>query len=196
MDDGGDLMTKTNQSEWLSWLKAFIIALFLVWIIRTFLIVPIRIEGPSMKPTLSDQDFVIAEKITYYFSSPDRFDVIIFHATEKKDYIKRVIGLPGETVAYENDQLYINDQLIEEPFLTDNTTQQSSETPFTQDFNLLEGIPGQHQFIPEGYYLVLGDNRQDSTDSRSNSIGLISEDEIVGKARFIYWPVKQAGLVH
>lgn len=189
-------MNENNQSEWISWLKAFIVALFIVWILRTFLIVPIKIDGPSMNPTLSNGDFVIAEKVSYYFSTPKRFDVIIFHATEEKDYIKRVIGLPGETVKYQNDQLYINDQVINESFLTDYLTQRSEDTLFTEDLNLFDDISGQYETIPSGYYLVLGDNRQDSTDSRNNSIGLVSESDIVGKARFIYWPFGQAGSIY
>lgn len=189
-------MTEEKQSEWVSWLKAFIIALFIVWLVRTFLIVPIKIDGPSMEPSLSDQDFVIAEKISYYFSRPKRFDVVIFHATEEKDYIKRVIGLPGEKIEYKEDQLHINDQIIDEPFLTDFLNQRSADTPFTGDFNLTDDISGGFESIPEGYYLVLGDNRQDSTDSRYKSIGLVSEDEIFGKARLIYWPMDRISIVN
>lgn len=196
MDDGGAVMKEKEQSEWLSWLKALIIALFLVWLIRTFLIIPIEVDGPSMEPTLHNGDYMIAEKISYRFSSPQRFDIVIFHATEDKDYIKRIIGLPGEVVEYKDDKLYINDQFIEEPYLAEHLAQLQSDTLYTVDFNLTEDIIGQHQTIPEGYYLVLGDNRSNSTDSRSDLVGLVSEDDIIGQARFIYWPFKRIGLVN
>ena len=189
-------MKEKEQSEWLSWLKALIIALFLVWLIRTFLIIPIEVDGPSMEPTLHNGDYMIAEKISYRFSSPQRFDIVIFHATEDKDYIKRIIGLPGEVVEYKDDKLYINDQFIEEPYLAEHLAQLQSDTLYTVDFNLTEDIIGQHQTIPEGYYLVLGDNRSNSTDSRSDLVGLVSEDDIIGQARFIYWPFKRIGLVN
>ncbi|WP_440895290.1 signal peptidase I [Amphibacillus sp. Q70] len=179
-------MKEKEQSEWLSWIKAFIVALFLVWLVRAFIIIPIEVEGPSMSPALIDQDYLIVERLSYQLSNPKRFDIIVFHATEQKDYIKRVIGLPGETVEYKEDHLYVNNQLVEEPFLADHLNDNQHNSPFTNDFNLAEGIPGQHQVIPEGYYLVLGDNRQNSTDSRM--IGLIPEEDIIGQARFIYWP--------
>lgn len=196
MDDGGEMkMTKEKeQSEWVGWFKAFIVALLLVWIVRTFIIIPIEVDGPSMSPTLIDQDYLIVEKISYQFSNPKRFDIIVFHVTEDKDYIKRVIGLPGETVEYKNDQLYINDQLVEEPFLSDYLSENNFSSPYTNNFTLTEDIPGQHQTIPEGYYLVLGDNRQDSKDSRM--IGLIPKENIMGKARFIYWPFNRISSVN
>lgn len=193
LDDGGEMMKEKGQSEWLSWIKAFIIALFLVWLVRAFIIIPIEVEGPSMSPTLVDQDYLIVEKLSYQLSNPNRFDIIVFHATEERDYIKRIIGLPGETVEYKEDQLYVNNQLVEEPFLADQLSENQLNFPFTNDFNLAEGIPGRHQEIPEGYYLVLGDNRQNSTDSRM--IGLISEEDIIGRARFIYWPFSRISLL-
>lgn len=196
MDDGGVVMKENEQSEWLSWLKALIIALFLVWLVRTFLIIPIEVDGPSMEPTLNNSDYLIAEKVSYRFSDPKRFDIVIFHATADKDYIKRVIGLPGEVVKYKDDQLYINDQLIEEPYLKEHLAQRQSESNYTADFSLTEDILGQHETIPAGYYLVLGDNRSNSTDSRSNLVGLVSEEDIIGQARFIYWPFKRVGLVN
>lgn len=196
MDDGGVVMKENEQSEWLSWLKALIIALFLVWLVRSFLIIPIEVDGPSMEPTLNNSDYLIAEKVSYRFSDPKRFDIVIFHATEEKDYIKRIIGLPGEVVEYRDDQLYINDQLIEEPYLKALLAQRQSESNYTADFSLTEDILGQYETIPDGYYLVLGDNRSNSTDSRSDLVGLISEEDIIGQARFIYWPFKRVGVVN
>src|SRR5699024_2158213 len=123
-----------------------------------------------------------------------RFDIIIFQATENKDYIKRIIGLPGETIEYKDDQLFVDGEHVEEPFLQEYLANDQSDKLYTEDFKLTEDIPGQHQSIPEGYYLVLGDNRRDSTDSRM--IGLIAEDDIDGKARFIYWPFGRIGSVN
>lgn len=177
---------KTKKKELLSWFQAFIIAIILVWSVQRFIIVPVEVDGESMNPTLNDQDHLIIEKIPYRFFDPDRFDVIVFEVSEKRDYIKRIIGLPGETVEYKDNQLFIDGDPIEEPYLT--------EAFYTGDFTLEDDIPGRHELIPEGSYLVLGDHRQHSEDSRM--IGLIKEDDIIGKAKFIYWPFSRIGLVN
>ncbi|MHA6251315.1 signal peptidase I [Oceanobacillus sp. CAU 1775] len=175
-------MAKKKKKEWLEWLKALLVALGLAFIVRMFLFAPIIIDGPSMLPTLHDRDQMIVNKFSYYFSEPERFDVIVFHAPMQKDFIKRVIGLPGEHVAVVDNVLHIDGEPVEENFLSDaNEELSSARTDFT-----LEGLPGGHSEIPEGHVFVLGDNRGDSTDSRR--IGVVSMDEIVGEASFIYWP--------
>lgn len=184
-----------GKSELFDWIKAFIIALVAIFIIRTFLFSPIIVDGPSMLPTLHDRDQMIVDKITYRFKQPERFDIVIFHATTEKDYVKRVIGLPGEHVAVRDDILYINDEKIEEEYLSETKSLLSNDETLTEDFSLEEITAYQYDEIPEGYLLVLGDNRHDSTDSRSSSLGLVSIDEIIGKSRLIYWPLKRIQLV-
>lgn len=175
-----------KRNELFDWIKAIIIALIVAFIIRAFIISPIIVDGPSMQPTLNDRDQMIVNKFNYHFSDPNRFDIVIFHATEEKDYIKRVIGIPGDYVEVKEGELYINNEKAEEYFLPDD------EAFATTDFKL-ESLPGNYEVIPEGKVLVLGDNRSNSTDSRS--IGLVDIDEIVGKASLVYWPFDRVQFV-
>lgn len=184
-------MAKKKKKEWVEWVKALLIALGLAFIVRMFLFAPIIIDGPSMLPTLHDRDQMIVSKYNYYFSEPDRFDIVVFHASVQKDFIKRVIGLPGEHVAVIDNVLHINGNPVEENFLTEND-EVSGFQPFSNDFTL-EELPGGYTEIPEGHVFVLGDNRGDSTDSRS--IGVIPMDKIVGKASLIYWPFNRIQFV-
>ncbi|WP_174613276.1 signal peptidase I [Virgibacillus ihumii] len=171
-----------RKSEWFEWIKALLIAFALIFIVRTFFFAPIVVDGPSMMPTLHDGDQMIVNKIIYDVAEPERFDIVVFHASDKKDFIKRVVGLPGEHVAVKNDQLFIDGRKVKEPFIGQ---MKKGENTYTDDFKL-EELPGGYEEIPEGYVLVLGDNRGNSTDSRI--LGLISMDQIVGTANLIYWP--------
>lgn len=185
---GGEMMSK-QKSGWFDWIKALLIAFILAFVIRSFVFSPIVVDGPSMLPTLHDRDKMIVNKLLYRINEPKRFDIVVFHATSQKDFIKRVVGLPGEHVMIENGLLHINGQVIEEPFTKNKEEAYLYET---EDFRL-EEIPGGHETIPKGYILVLGDNRNNSTDSRT--IGLISMDEIVGKASLVFWPYKRTQIV-
>jgi len=177
-------MTETkNKNEWWEWIKAILVALIIFGIVKIFLFEPIVVDGPSMQPTLHNRDHMIVNKIGYKIGKPHRFDVIVFHASDKKDFIKRVIGLPGDHVAFKDNQLYINGKKTDEPFFD-----KLKDRPITNDFQL-EDLPGAYEKIPEGYVFVLGDNRTNSTDSRI--IGLIPMDKIVGKTSVIYWPISR-----
>lgn len=108
-------MTK-KKNQWIEWLKAILIAFGLVFFIRMFLFSPIVVDGPSMLPTLHDRDQMIVNKFIYKIKEPERFDIVVFHAPNQKDFIKRVIGLPGEHVKVKDEVLYINGKPVEEPF--------------------------------------------------------------------------------
>ncbi|MCG5103509.1 signal peptidase I [Oceanobacillus alkalisoli] len=181
-----------KKNEWIEWTKALLVALGLAFIVRMFLFAPIIVDGPSMLPTLHDRDQMIVNKFSYYFNDPERFDIVVFHASSQKDFIKRVIGLPGEHVAVNDDVLYINGEPVEQDFLPVNENDANTIDSVRNDF-ALEEIPGNYDVIPEGHVLVLGDNRGNSTDSRM--IGLISTDQIVGKASLIYWPFERIHFV-
>lgn len=180
------------KNELMDWLKAIIVAVIVVGGIQFFLVAPVEVDGQSMQPTLNSGNKLFVNKIDYAVSTPERFDVIVFHATDEADFIKRVIGLPGEHVAYKNDQLFINGKPIDESYL-DIPRQQFHEQDllFTQDFSL-EAVTNE-SVIPSGYVFVLGDNRNASTDSRI--LGLIPVSEIVGSTSLVFWPVHQAGTV-
>lgn len=182
--------TKKEKNEFWEWSKALLIAFGLAWLIRFFLFTPIVVDGESMMPTLEDGDRMIVNKIGYEIGEPDRFDIVVFHAPEEKDYIKRVIGLPGDHVAYKNDQLYINGEPLPEPYL-DVKKEEIIEGVLTEDFTLEDYT--EVTVIPEGYVFVMGDNRRYSKDSRM--IGLVSMEEIIGDTSVIFWPPNEIGLV-
>lgn len=185
---------KERKSDFLSWLKIVVVALIFALLVRKFLFSPIIVEGPSMQPTLFSQDQMIVNKFSYYFKEPERFDIVVFHASEQKDFIKRVIGLPGEHVKVEDDVLYIDGEPIEQPFLPNVSATHEFYHVNTADFSL-ENLKGNYETIPEGYIFVLGDNRHNSTDSRHEDVGLVPLDQIVGKTNVIYWPPKRMQIV-
>lgn len=159
----------------------------LALLIRGFFLIPVPVEGNSMQNTLEQGDFVLMEK----FTSIQRFDVVVFQMSDGTTYIKRVIGLPGETVSYRDDQLYINDREVAEPFLEENLAQDEQRNLFTNDFEF-EELMGVRKLGKDSYF-VLGDNRRMSKDSRS--FGAISGGKIIGKARFVYYPLNHLHFV-
>nr|WP_029326778.1 signal peptidase I [Bacillus coahuilensis] len=175
-----------KKNEWWEWTKALLIAAGLATVIRVFFFSPIIVDGRSMMPTLENGERMIMNKISYQVGEPDYFDIVVFHATEEKDYIKRVIGLPGDHIEYKEDVLYINGEAYEEPYL-EPYKEELNGFQLTEDFTL-EDIIGQST-VPEGQVFVLGDNRQVSQDSRM--IGTVPMDEIVGKTSLVFWPISQ-----
>ncbi|GMB08480.1 type I signal peptidase [Thermolongibacillus altinsuensis] len=180
-----------QKNEALEWLKAILIAIALAGGIRYFIFAPIIVEGMSMMPTLHDQDRMIVNKLAYKIGEPKRFDIVVFHAEEGKDYIKRVIGLPGDRIEYKNDTLYINGKAYEEPYL-EEYKKQVIDGPLTEPFTL-EEITGGQATVPKGHLFVMGDNRRYSKDSRH--IGFIPMEKVVGKTSIVYWPLSDARIV-
>ena len=181
-----------KRKEVFSWIKAILIAVILAFLIRTYIFAPIVVDGESMMPTLQDHERIVLTKFGTNIDNIDRFDIVVFHATVDKDYIKRVIGLPGDHIEYKDDTLYINGKAYEEPYLDKYKNQMTSGVPLTESFKL-EDITGS-MTVPEGQLFLMGDNRQNSLDSRE--IGTISVDEIVGKANLVYWPINEIKLVN
>ncbi|AKO93859.1 MULTISPECIES: signal peptidase I [Priestia] len=177
-----------KKNETVEWIKAISIAVIIAAIIRFFFFTPIVVDGESMMPTLHDQNRMIVNKISYKIGGPDRFDVVVFHAPGGKDYIKRVIGLPGDHVEYKNDTLYINGKAYEEPYLDQYKSELDDGMPLTEDFKL-EDTPGGDKVVPEGEIFVMGDNRRNSRDSRA--IGPVSLKKVVGTTSIVYWPFNE-----
>ena len=158
----------------------YILILGVVILIRSFIITPVIVSGNSMKPNLHNGEVLLEKKIGYNSSSIKRFDIVVIK-TGNEEIIKRIIGMPGEHISYKNNKLYINDKIVKETFNFRNT----------EDFNLEEIC--NCTSIPEGKYLVLGDNRPISKDSRT--IGLIDEKDILGKAVYRIWPISKFGSI-
>ncbi|WP_020615312.1 signal peptidase I [Paenibacillus daejeonensis] len=182
------------KKEIVEWIKALAIAGILVFVIRTFLFSPFIVDGSSMQPSFESGERVIVNKILYDIRTPHRGEVVVFHVPEEnRDFIKRVIGVPGDKVRLEGDSLYINDELVEEPYLTEAIAQAQSEGRL---YNTEDNFPNSRvtsDTVPENMILAFGDNRGNSRDSRS--IGFVSMDEIVGRADVIFWPWNQIKIV-
>lgn len=174
------------KKESFAWLKAIGVGVVIAVFLKTFFISNYVVEGESMLPTLEDGNKLIINKMEYQISDFERFDVIVFHANEKEDYVKRVIGLPGEKIEYRDDQLFINDKKVAEPYLKP-WKEQFAGRKFTEDFTLYEKTG--FEKVPEGMLFVLGDNRLKSEDSRR--FGFISVDQVVGKVNLRYWPITE-----
>jgi signal peptidase I len=165
---------------WRRWLTDAVETLLLaivLFIVINALSARIRVESISMLPTLDPGDFVVVNKIAYWLGEPERGDVIVFRLPRDitQRYIKRTIGLPGEQVDIRAGNVYIDGQEINEPYLQVSTTRGGSWQ------------------VPEGSIFVLGDNRNNSSDSRI--WGVVPLDNIVGKAFFVYWPLQKLGLL-
>lgn len=154
----------------------YIIIIVVVVLIRSFIITPVQVDGASMYPTLDNNEILILKK---YDKSYERFDIIVFNYNDSK-LVKRIIGLPGETISYKNNELYINDEKIDDVDLE----------VITGDFDLSDLG---YTVIPEDYYFVLGDNRNNSVDSRR--IGLVSGDDILGTTSFSIFPFNKFGFI-
>ncbi len=166
-------------------MQPIVMAFAVFMMIYLFLFQPHKVDGSSMYPNFHDEEYILTDKVSYRKGSPQRGDVVIFHAPPpaNSDYIKRIIGLPGEIVMVKSGYVFINGRKLPEMYLP--TAYLTLEKSFLRD-----GVPYQ---IPAGYYMMFGDNRNYSSDSRE--FGPISKNSIVGKAWVRYWPVSRIGLV-
>lgn len=159
----------------------FAVAIFLF--VYLLLLQPHKIKGDSMQPNFPNGEYLLTDKVSYRFREPKRGEVIVFEAppTENEEFIKRIIGLPGELVFVKEGSVFINGQRLEEAYLGPGAV--------TLSGNFLK--EGEEILIPQAEYLVMGDNRLHSSDSRS--WGFVPKDKITGRAWVIYWPVAKAG---
>ncbi len=185
-----------NEKVWdiLELIMYALIALVVAYLIVTFVGQRTVVDGKSMYNTLDDGDNIIVEKLSYTFGEPDRFDIVVFpHYDYTRGgevyYIKRIIGMPGETIQIEDGLIYILDE-------SGNKTVLDEEYGYYIDGRQMSGgIASTPIEIPEGYYFVLGDNRNNSKDSRDSSVGLVKQEDIVGKAWLRFYPFSDFGFI-
>lgn len=162
----------STKHEVISWLLAIGIAVGTAFLIRAFLFEFVVVDGPSMNPTLQTDERIVIEKVSRYFSLPDRGEVVVVHYPNRtENFVKRVIGLPGETLEIRNSIVYINGTPLEEDYV--------NPVPYP-DYGPV--------VVPEDHIFVMGDNRANSSDSRMLSVGAIPADAIVGHGLFVAWP--------
>jgi len=159
-------------------LEIIVTAMVLAYLIQGFVVQSWIVDGPSMEPTVLDTERLFLNKFIYRLGSPKRGDIVVFHLPKRgdKDFIKRVIGLPGETLEVKLGRVYINQQPIDEPYIRKDVLSEYSKI-----------------VVPQGHVFVMGDNRPNSHDSRA--FGTVSINLIRGKAIFVYWPVDRVRLI-
>ncbi|HIT68326.1 MAG TPA: signal peptidase I [Candidatus Aphodomonas merdavium] len=164
---------KTNKivREVLSWIELIAIAAGLAFLIHTFIFQPVRVDGPSMSYTLLDDEYMIVTKYDYWLGEPERFDVVIcrYPGRGRTNFVKRLVGLPGDTVSMLNGTLYVNGEAVDEPYITNHANYD------------MEAVT-----LGENEYFVLGDNRSSSNDS--HLVGTLSRDQIRGHVRLVVFP--------
>ena len=222
-------MIKSKKNSFFGNLKSILLAIFIALLIRSFIFEPFNIPSGSMKPNLLVGDFIFVSKYSYGFSkhslpfsipiipgkifsnTPERGDVVVFKTPEnnRTDYIKRVIGLPGDKIEIKNGIIFINGSEILRKKLndfidTDNKTSNKrvrmyNEYFFNKEINILDitdnGIADNTQLfnVPENHFFVMGDNRDNSQDSRFiSTVGFIPYENLVGKAQFIFFSLENA----
>ena len=189
---------KSLKREIFEWIMVFVVAAALAFVVRTFIFEPVRVDGSSMLNTLENghfflqhviqvlntlenNEFMIATKFDYLLGNPERFDIVIcdYPNTDDGMYrVKRVIGLPGETIELRGGELYVNGEHIEQNF--EMTPNETNFGPFT---------------VPEGHYFVMGDNRNNSKDSRNPMVGALERKMIKGHVRCVVFPLNKARIM-
>lgn len=163
------------------WVRDVFFAAITAILIVVFVVQPVKVEGTSMQPRLSDQERIFVNKFVYHFSGIERGDIVVFWYPKDptKSFIKRIIGLPGEMVEIRNGVVFVNGLQLQEPYVKQEYFDPSSY---------------HRQVVPSGRYFVLGDHRNSSNDSRN--WGCVPQEYVFGKAVFRYWPVSRLGPIH
>lgn len=176
------------SDNWLGTLRDYLvliaIALSIAILFTRFIAIRSVVDGSSMNPTLTDRDNVLVNRVTYAFSEPQRFDIVVFELKSEPGtfYIKRVIGLPGETVTIRDGEVYINGARLEGDVY--------GNAPVRRPGRAAEGVT-----LGEGEYFVMGDNRNNSLDSRFNEPGSIQRHQLIGKVLLRIWPLSSFGVI-
>lgn len=183
IEPGGEEPSRSYVHELLSLLMYIAIVLVLAFVVIHFIGQRTQVSGPSMIPALEDKDNLIVDKLSYRFKDPTRFDIVVFpyYYEEETYYIKRIIGLPGETVQIDNGTIYINGEALEENY-------GKEEMQYS-------GIADAPIVLGDDEYFVMGDNRNESKDSRDPSVGNIKRSDIIGRAWVRIWPFSKFGVL-
>jgi signal peptidase I len=173
-----------NQKSFLRDTLEIVFLALVLYVVIQYAVQTVHVLGSSMIDTLHDNDLLVASKISYKLHPPQRGDIIVFKPPDElsRDFIKRVIGLPGERIRITNSVVYINGKVLHEPYLPERWTFSNNWPP-----------DGQDSLLGPGQYFVMGDNRNHSSDSRV--FGAISIDSILGKAEFRIWPLDAIGFL-
>ena len=171
--------------ELLGWILYVLIIIGATYLIVTYVGQRTRVSGESMLPSLHNEDNLIVDKISYRFRDPKRYEIIVFPYKYQEDtyYIKRIIGLPGETVQVKDGAVYINGELLGEAYGIE---------PIEDD---KKGIAAEPITLGEDEYFVMGDNRNHSSDSRDPSVGILNRDDLIGRAWIRIWPLDSIGVI-
>ena len=167
-----------------SFTETVLISLVLAIVLYLFIMTPHEVVGNSMHPTYKNGEFLMANKISYKFSEPQRGDVVIFKYSDTQDFIKRIIGIPGDKVMIKDGRIYINDELLDESNYLEDTVVSNGGSYIHE---------GQTITVNEDQYFVCGDNRTNSSDSRE--FGPIDVSKIKGKAWIVFFPFSEFRLV-
>ena len=173
-------MNKEKIKKILKELYPYVIIVVVVVLFRTFIATPVRVDGSSMDSTLKDGDILILNKLNNNY---ERFDVVVVEVSidgRKSKLVKRIIGLPGESIKYEDNELYINDKVVD-----DVAIERTSDFTLEEIYNV--------DSIPDNYYFVMGDNRNNSRDSRDYTVGLIKKENIIGTTTIRLFPFNKIG---
>ena len=164
----------STAAEIKDWIVSIVVAVALAMFIRTFIVELYVVDGPSMRPTLESEERLVVNKFIYRFRPPEKGEVLVFQYPRdpSRDFIKRVIATPGDTIEIREGRVLVNDQLLTEDYILEKTR---SEYPKST--------------VPEGRIFVMGDNRNNSEDSRFADVGFVPYDLIKGKAMIVFWPI-------
>jgi len=182
----GNNFLKSIGRFFLDFIETIVIALVIFVIVYKFLMQPHQVKGDSMLDNFYNGEYVLTNKIGYEFNDPEVGDVVIFEAPKNADYdyIKRIVGVPGDSIMIKRGKVYINNQLFDESGYLDNTI-------YTRTGRYLP--EGEEIIVPNDSYFVIGDNRDHSSDSRE--WGFVPIENIVGKAWIRYWPLNKIGVI-
>lgn len=184
---------RTQRKEWLTdkwknWGEPFVIALILAIVIRTYILGPYKIPTGSMIPTFLIGDRIFVDKVTFRFREPKAGEIIVFKypMDQKKDFVKRLVGLPGDRIEIREGKLYINGNVMDDPPFSNYYYYNREDWKY--------GKSGQTIEVPEGQFFVLGDNSDQSSDSRY--WGFVPKKDLVGRAVIIWWPPNRIKLTY